>query len=351
MAPRCSRHIPSLPPPETGVPAAERAGWSMAPLRFGLIGTGYWALHNQGTALSASPDASLRGVWGRDPGKAQDLAARLGTTAFDDVDRLFAEVDAVALAVPPDVQAQLAVRAAAAGCHLLLEKPLALDVEGAKRVVAAADDAGVAALVFFTSRFRPEVETWTQEAAADGPWHSAHLVQYANIFQPGSPYASSAWRRQYGAMWDIGPHALSAVLPMMGPVMSVSARRGPSGSDTVHLVLGHAAGTPAPGGAAGGPSLPAGPGPAGTSLVSLSLTAPPAAATSQLTLYGESGARVRPEGRFEASDAFRNAVSELSRMVSTGRRHHACDAHFGLEVVRVLSAAERAIDLPGVELV
>ena len=47
----------------------------MAPLRVGLLGTGYWALHVHGTALTASPRASLEGVWGRDPAKAHDLAS------------------------------------------------------------------------------------------------------------------------------------------------------------------------------------------------------------------------------------------------------------------------------------
>src|SRR4030095_15522686 len=48
-----------------------------------------------------------------------------------DVDELLAEVDAVAIALPPGVQAPLAVRAAEAGKHLLPEQPIALDVAGA----------------------------------------------------------------------------------------------------------------------------------------------------------------------------------------------------------------------------
>ena len=130
----------------------------------------------------------------------------------------------MAIAVPPDVQAYLAVKAAGAGCHLLLDKPLALDVPGPRRR-RAADAEGVASVVFFTSRYRPEVERWTEDAAA-GPWHSAHLVQYGNIFQPGNPFGASPWRREYGALWDVGPHALAAVVPVMGGVTSVAARRG-----------------------------------------------------------------------------------------------------------------------------
>src|SRR6202035_1290298 len=98
----------------------------------------------------------------------------------------------------------LAVRAARAGCHLLMDKPLALDVSSAQGVVDAVDQVGVAAIIFFTQRFRPDLEDWMKSAAEAGPWDSARVVHYANIFGPGSPYATSAWRKQYGALWDIG---------------------------------------------------------------------------------------------------------------------------------------------------
>lgn len=303
----------------------------MAPLRFGLLGTGYWASHVHGTSLVASDHASLGGVWGRDPAKAHDLATRLGAKGFEDLDELLASVDAVAIALPPDVQASLAVRAARAGCHLLLDKPLALDVPAGEAVLDAVDKAGVAAIVFFTNRFRPEAERWTQAAAEAGPWDSAHLVHYANNFQPGNPYAASAWRQRYGALWDVGPHGLSVLLPVMGKVTSVAARSGPVGSDTVHVVLTH------------GPR-------ASASTMSLSLTMPVAAITNQLVLYGERGARTRPEVDFDPVDAFDAAIGELAALVASGERSHRCDVHFGLEVVRVLAAAQHAIELPAVNV-
>lgn len=347
----------------------------MDPIRFGLVGTGYWALHTHGTALSASPHSELTGVWGRDPGKAEDLGRRLGARGYSDLDELLANVDAVSLAVPPDVQAHIALKAARAGCHLLMEKPMSLEVEQAEALVAAVEAADVAAIIFFTGRYRPDLERWTAAAQDAGPWHSAHLVHYANIFQPGSPYSSSVWRREYGALWDIGPHALATVLPIMGPVVSVAARSGPVGSDTVHLVLSHAApGTPPPvdivaetvlssGMEEGTPgavslaepgaiSVPGGmSGPVSTSTISLSLTMPPAAIATNLTLYGEHGVRMRPEGSFDAVDGFGAAVADLADMVATGERRHRCDVHFGLEVVRVLTAAEQAMALPAVELI
>jgi len=309
----------------------------MDPLRFGLLGTGYWALNTHGAALASSPHARLEGVWGRDVDKAHDVATQLGTVAYQELSQLLDRVDAVAISLPPDVQATLAVRAAQAGCHLLLDKPLALDVELAQSVVDAAQDAGVASVVFFTARFRPELERWIEAAIEAGPWHSAHLVQYANIYQPGNPYAASSWRRERGALWDIGPHALSVLVPVMGRVTSVAARRGPAGSDTVHLVFTHGA-------------TSAGAGTVAASTVSLSLTMPPSATTSQLVLYGATGTWPRPEVTWQPVEALRGAIAELAALVDSGERAHRCDARFGLEVVRVLASAEAALDLPAVEL-
>jgi predicted dehydrogenase len=231
---------------------------------------------------------------------------------------------------------------------LLLEKPLALDVLSAQAVVSAVQDAGVAAVIFFTGRYVPSVEGWVDEAVRAAPWQSAHFVQYANIYQPGSPYHESVWRHQHGALWDIGPHALAAIIPVMGPVTSVAGRRGAVDSDAVHLVLSHGL----RGSAEEAPPLAGAdqPGGMGSSTVSVSLTFPPAGAAAHLDLYGERGHSRRPEGKIIEIDAFHRAISELEGLVRSGERQHRCDVHFGLEVVRVLAAAERSLELPASDL-
>src|ERR1700687_750105 len=61
-----------------------------------------------------------------------------------------------------------------------------------------------------------------------------------SAFVPDSPYASSTWRREKGALWDVGPHALSVLTAALGPVVGVTADSG--AGDLVHLVFHHAAG-------------------------------------------------------------------------------------------------------------
>src|SRR6266536_1801633 len=97
-------------------------------LRFGVLGTGYWAGETQAGGSVAHAGAGLVGVWGRNPAKAEGRGRRFGVRGYEDLDALLEAVDAVAIALPPDVQADLAVRAARAGRHLLLDKPLALSL-------------------------------------------------------------------------------------------------------------------------------------------------------------------------------------------------------------------------------
>ena len=82
------------------------------PLRFGLVGTGYWARITHARALATTPGIELSAVWGRNLAAAQALAGEHGATVHADIDEFLADVDAVAFSVPPDVQNSIAIRAA-----------------------------------------------------------------------------------------------------------------------------------------------------------------------------------------------------------------------------------------------
>ncbi|WP_210570233.1 Gfo/Idh/MocA family protein [Streptomyces sp. GESEQ-4] len=289
-------------------------------MRIGLLGTGPWAQMAHAPALSDHPDLDFAGVWGRRPEAAKELAERHGTRSYDDVDALLADVDAVAVALPPDVQAGLAARAARAGCHLLLDKPLALTVEEGRAVVEAVREAGVASVVFFTTRFQTRTEAWITEQAERGGWFTARAQWLGSVFTSDSPFATP-WRREKGALWDVGPHALSVLLPVLGDVRRVAAAASGPG-DTAHLVLEHAGGA--------------------SSTLTLSLTAPPAAGGAEVELRGEAGVTLLPEGTEGAVAALTRAADAL-RSAARGEEPHACDAGFALRVTEILAAAEREL--------
>src|ERR1051325_7903998 len=95
-------------------------------MRFGLLGTGPWGQLAHAPGLAAHDGIDLVGVWGRDPAKAAALADQHGVATYPDFEKLLDDVDAVAIALPPHIQGDLALRAAVAGKHLFLDKPVAL---------------------------------------------------------------------------------------------------------------------------------------------------------------------------------------------------------------------------------
>jgi predicted dehydrogenase len=288
-------------------------------VRFGLFGTGPWATDVHGPALAAHPQAELVGVWGRNPSKAAALAETLGVRSYDDVDALISDVDAVAVALPPDVQASIALRAARAGRHLLLDKPVALTVADADAIVAEAEARGLASVVFFTGRFQPEVEQFVRDAEQT-PWYGGRSVLHASIFQTGGPFGASPWRRERGGLWDIGPHALSAMLPALGEVERVAAMTGPH--DTTYVLLQHGKGA--------------------VSTMSLTLDAPPAATTWETVLYGAEGPVAVPSGSSPAVEVFGTAIGALLAQVDGAGPGHPCDVRLGRDVVAILAAADTA---------
>jgi predicted dehydrogenase len=278
-------------------------------VRFGLVGTGYWAEAVHAPGIAAHPQTELIGVWGRNPAKAATLAARFGAQAFSDLDELIEAVDAVAFSVPPDIQAELAVGAAEAAKALLLEKPLALTVTAADALVQAVHGPTI---VFFTGRFDPVTRDWFRSSVDSHRWDGGSVVMLGSIFEPGNPFGQSPWRQERGALWDIGPHALALLLPTLGPVEHVAAVRGYR--DEVHLALRHVTGA--------------------ASSVTLSLTAQ--AENTEVLFWGEGGIARMPDGGDPAT-AYAGAIDALL----------AGDDRFGVgfarDVVSVLAQADEQL--------
>lgn len=285
-------------------------------MRFGLLGTGHWAREVHGTALAAHPEVELAGVWGRNQERSSSLASIFRVPAYSEIDALLAAVDAVAIALPPDVQGELALRAAKAGCHLLLDKPVSLSVAAADAIVTEVRARDLASVVFFTNRFQPATVAALDEATRTGGWLGGRSTYFGSIYEPGSPYAESVWRQEHGGLWDIGPHALSLLAPVLGPVVTVTAAHGPR--QTAFVTLWHDGGA--------------------VSTMELTLDCALAASRAETVLHGESGWMTLPGFDGDAVASFGRAISTL--IDSKGA--HALDVQFGRDVVAVLAAAQES---------
>lgn len=289
----------------------------MQNVRFGVVGTSHWARTVHARTLVNLPGASLAGVWGRTPENARAVANEMGVRAFSSFDELLDNVDAVSIAVAPQVQSELAIRAATAGKSLLLEKPLAASLVDAEAVEAAIRHAGVPAIVFFMRRFVSEIESTVSRAAGLG-WTGAYVKVHSDVMKGTGPYSGSIWRQEPGAaLWDIGPHVLSILLPVLGPVVRISAVH--EGQCT-ELTIVHRDGARA--------------------RASLTLHNEPGQVAREYRFISGAEQLVLPDPAFSQQQAFATAANDLIEMHRNGTRVHRCDAAFGLEVSRLLAAAD-----------
>lgn len=140
------------------------------PIRFAVLGTGRIADTQLVPALGQVPSAQLWSVLSRDEARGREFANRHGAASPDPVHTDLASLlvdprlDAVLIATPDGLHAGQAVAAARAGKHVLVEKPMATDLAGARAMVDAADAAGVRLGVAYHLR-----------------WHAGHRLLHERV--------------------------------------------------------------------------------------------------------------------------------------------------------------------------
>jgi len=190
------------------------------PVEVGLVGAGPWAAKMHGPMLAAGPETRLAAVWARRPEAAARLAALLGTHAAASYEELLDRCQAVAFAVPPDVQAGLAPRAARAGKALLLEKPIALDLGEARALADTVAEYGVVTQLVLTKRYHWRTRAFLTAAAAFEV-AGARACYLHGAFLGGA--MATGWRLTRGALYDLGPHLLDLVDAALGPIEELRA--------------------------------------------------------------------------------------------------------------------------------
>lgn len=199
------------------------------PVKAAIVGLGRWG-QNLVASVSHKPGVPLRFVQGvtRTPSKAADFAAQQGFAISDDFDAMLADlaIEAVVLATPHSQHCAQICKAAQAGKHVFVEKPLALSLEEAREAIAQCNEHGVVLAVGFNRRFLPAFKELGGVFNA-GTFGTALHVD-ANFSGPfGYDYTADMWRgtpaeNPAGGMAAMGIHMLDAMIHLLGPVRYVS---------------------------------------------------------------------------------------------------------------------------------
>ncbi len=126
----------------------------MEPIRCGVWGTGVWG-EKHARVYAAIPEATLVGVYDQSPERAQAVAQQHGTKAFASAEALLKECEAVSVATPTVAHRVATEQALGAGCHVLVEKPMAVTVTECDAMIAAAKRAKRVLQVGQVERFNP----------------------------------------------------------------------------------------------------------------------------------------------------------------------------------------------------
>ena len=287
-------------------------------LRVGLVGAGPWARRVHAPGIAAHPDTELVAVWARRQEAAAEVAEANGATPVGSFDDLLSTVDAVAFAVPPAVQAPLALRALRAGRHTILEKPVAPDAAAAQELVAAAEASGAATLLMLSFRYAASTAAWLDEVRRLGGWRGG-AARWLSGTLLEAKYADSAWRHAGGALADIGPHVfdmLDAALGTITDVLTVHYAE----PDLWQIVFGHDGGQ--------------------LSTATLSMHIPMTPSITDFALFGAHGyqefdATGSPNERYAA------LLTDFTSMITTGGTSHPCDVRRGLHLQRLIDEVTR----------
>ena len=198
------------------------------PLRFAVVGCG--AIGARHLALLASePRARVTSVCDKDATAAARAATRVGAEAFTDYADMLrrSDADVVTICTPHALHADMAVAAAEAGKHVLVEKPMALTTSDARRVIDAARRHRVKLSVVKQNRYN--VPVTMAKRALDEAWLGrVFMVQCAVLWNRRDAYYSeSDWRGRRsgegGGLYTQASHFLDLLTWWFGDVVSAKA--------------------------------------------------------------------------------------------------------------------------------
>lgn len=192
-----------------------------------ILGYGYMGgMHYD--ALNLMEEASVVGVWGRDPSSTKEFARKRGIKAYDRLEDALRDpkVQIVDVCTPSDTHADFSVKALDSGKHVFVEKPMALSLKDADRMIDAADRDKMKLMVAHVLRFFPDYMRMKElvDAGAIGD------IAMGRAFRGGRmPPWTLSWfgdmKRSGGVVLDLSIHDIDFLISTFNkPVTRVFAK-------------------------------------------------------------------------------------------------------------------------------
>ena len=198
---------------------------------FGVVGCGLIG-KVQSEAIQSIAGAQLVAVCGREEARTAEFAARFGATGYTDYEAFLRHpgLRIVNVCTPSGLHAEQGIRAAEAGKHVLVEKPIEISLERAGALIAACDRAGVKLGVIFQSRFLPAARR-IKQAIDEGRLGRLMLGDaIVKWYRAPEYYGDGSWHGTMamdggGALINQAIHTVDLLQWMMGPVETAFAMK------------------------------------------------------------------------------------------------------------------------------
>ncbi|GCE18592.1 Gfo/Idh/MocA family protein [Dictyobacter kobayashii] len=191
-------------------------------LRYAIIGAGAGVLGMHRAALQM-PSIAVVAVSDVNAEIGQQRAEEWNCPFFADHRQLLSEIkpDVAVIMTPHPYHAQIAIDCLRSGCHVLVEKPMAVHVGEADAMVEAAEDSGLLLGVVFQHRFRPEIRAARQLLQSGQIGRIQHVTMSAVWTRTARYYQSAGWRGTWkgeggGVLMNQAPHHLDLLCHLVG---------------------------------------------------------------------------------------------------------------------------------------
>lgn len=195
-------------------------------IRWGVLGVASIAVRTVIPAIQSASNGQLVAIASRTPDRAAEAAKRLGVRPHGSYQALLddPEIDAVYIPLPNALHREWTVRSAAAGKHVLCEKPLTVSAGECREMIAACRAHGVQLMEAFMYRFHPRIAQ-VAELAASGKLGELRLVRAAFTFPVREHATNIRFKPELGggALYDVGCYCVNISRMLLGEPAEVFA--------------------------------------------------------------------------------------------------------------------------------